>query len=570
MWKEDAAVDMEARTLDAAPGRADEIAEAVNRTDRRAVERADERGARQVRRMMFDETRSRLHVHSSRPSRSAIVRPSAPIRTAFRARSAIVPLGRRRSRYSAFRQRWARGSRDTAKRSTSLAVSPPIRRHSSMASEGNPATCLMRANRSSSTAATSWPSRTRTADTSPWYALRPMMFTRTLPGRTSTRPAAARRWRRSSRDDECSSEKCCCMCMSAAAPMRARSAGSEKSRTIAVVELLARVAVDNQSVDSVPDDLVGRSVDCDAGFPGPHGLEIDQAEPLTRTGHHEERAARVQIRQRPIIDAPQERDRVTKSTRPGSTGVNRRFEPRPVVAVARDDEFRGRHAWRTAGQTSMSASWPLYRSFDDRRPTISANPSSSSAGAPRRHADPRRTGHDRQRCQSRVGSSEFTDSELRNADDAIRELERATLARADPGPHFDPDQKIDDAGAATADQHGERRQVQMKHEDVKLGSSRAPRSTSFDSRSVHDSHARSRTSSTSGTHGADARRASTLRRSSSRRHERGLSRPAGQARKFRQRRRWRASIRAFVVSSSLDSRHQDACAARNDRAVADR
>src|SRR5262245_51428626 len=45
-----------------------------------------------------------------------------------------------------------------------------------IASVGKPAQCFTRRKRSSSTAATSWPSRTNAADTSPWYALIPKTY----------------------------------------------------------------------------------------------------------------------------------------------------------------------------------------------------------------------------------------------------------------------------------------------------------------------------------------------------------------------------------------------------------
>jgi hypothetical protein len=54
---EDAAIDSERAAGGASPRRAHEIAEAVNRAHCRLVERADERGARQVRGVMLDETR---------------------------------------------------------------------------------------------------------------------------------------------------------------------------------------------------------------------------------------------------------------------------------------------------------------------------------------------------------------------------------------------------------------------------------------------------------------------------------------------------------------------------------
>src|ERR1700678_1213693 len=44
------------------------------------------------------------------------------------------------------------------------------------ASKGNPAQCLMRFNRSSSSAAIRYPSRSNAADASPWNALSPRMF----------------------------------------------------------------------------------------------------------------------------------------------------------------------------------------------------------------------------------------------------------------------------------------------------------------------------------------------------------------------------------------------------------
>ena len=46
---------------------------------------------------------------------------------------------------------------------------------------GSEVSCLMRVKRSSSTAATSWPSTMSAAEASPWYALIPRMFTRWHP-----------------------------------------------------------------------------------------------------------------------------------------------------------------------------------------------------------------------------------------------------------------------------------------------------------------------------------------------------------------------------------------------------
>src|SRR5256885_375931 len=57
--------------------------------------------------------------------------------------------------------------RETAKISTFVAVIPPISRHAPIARCGKPVMCLIRRNRSSSTAAISLPSRTSAADTSP-------------------------------------------------------------------------------------------------------------------------------------------------------------------------------------------------------------------------------------------------------------------------------------------------------------------------------------------------------------------------------------------------------------------
>src|SRR5438876_9108376 len=57
--------------------------------------------------------------------------------------------------------------------SSSFGSMPASCRHQAAASDGNPATCLMRLKRSSSAAATSSPSITRAAAASPWKALSP-------------------------------------------------------------------------------------------------------------------------------------------------------------------------------------------------------------------------------------------------------------------------------------------------------------------------------------------------------------------------------------------------------------
>ena len=59
MREEDAAVDRQRRTGHASPGRADEVAESVDRADSGLVERRRERCAREVRRVMLDEPRPR-------------------------------------------------------------------------------------------------------------------------------------------------------------------------------------------------------------------------------------------------------------------------------------------------------------------------------------------------------------------------------------------------------------------------------------------------------------------------------------------------------------------------------
>ena len=68
---------------------------------------------------------------------------------------------------SPFRRRFAFGSRLTATWRTSAPPMPAMSSTLRMASVGKPAQCFTRRNRSSSTAATSWPSRTNAADTSP-------------------------------------------------------------------------------------------------------------------------------------------------------------------------------------------------------------------------------------------------------------------------------------------------------------------------------------------------------------------------------------------------------------------
>src|SRR5258708_28240348 len=85
--------------------------------------------------------------------------------------------GFRASRPS-FLQKCAFGSRETATCSSSRESVPS--RQARAASAGNPAQCLMRLKRSSSTAATSCPSESSAAEASPWNALRPRMFTNSV------------------------------------------------------------------------------------------------------------------------------------------------------------------------------------------------------------------------------------------------------------------------------------------------------------------------------------------------------------------------------------------------------
>ncbi len=61
MRKEDAAIDLQRPSAEAAPRRADEVAEPVDGADGRLVERAHERRARQMGGMVFDHARPRAH-----------------------------------------------------------------------------------------------------------------------------------------------------------------------------------------------------------------------------------------------------------------------------------------------------------------------------------------------------------------------------------------------------------------------------------------------------------------------------------------------------------------------------
>ena len=127
--EEHAPVDGQTRAGHAAPGRADEVAEAVDRADRRLVERRRRTrrwrgapgGARRI-------ARAAARRASSRSSALAIVAGSARRLARLRARDATVPFGRCLSRNSALRHRCARGSRDTANTSTSDGARPPISR----------------------------------------------------------------------------------------------------------------------------------------------------------------------------------------------------------------------------------------------------------------------------------------------------------------------------------------------------------------------------------------------------------------------------------------------------------
>lgn len=77
-------------------------------------------------------------------------------------------LGRVVSVKTALPRRGARGMRETAKWSIAPASTPATLRHASMARSGKPAQGFTRRKRSSSTAATSRPSLTITAEALPW------------------------------------------------------------------------------------------------------------------------------------------------------------------------------------------------------------------------------------------------------------------------------------------------------------------------------------------------------------------------------------------------------------------
>ena len=185
------------------PRRADEVAEAVDRADGRVVERRDEERAREMRRMVLDP----VNLRSRRVGRETErlgerLRNRADLPVVVRAVPEQTAGRQHRGCEPGLAPRCARGLRETATWSMSRPVMPAIARHARIASRGNPATCLIRRKRSSSTAATSTPSRSRTADTSPWYALMPRMNIavpttavarrRPAPRRRRARPAPGR------------------------------------------------------------------------------------------------------------------------------------------------------------------------------------------------------------------------------------------------------------------------------------------------------------------------------------------------------------------------------------------
>jgi hypothetical protein len=147
---------------------ADEVAESVDRADRRLVEPAGVEGAGQVRGMVLDRAGAGGHVPRGQPERGS----SAALKIALPRR--VSPVGAKERAAWAVRQgepcllpevrTWKTRHREDV---DLVGRAPAIRRQASIASVGTPAQCLIRRNRSSSTAATSVPSRSNAAETSP-------------------------------------------------------------------------------------------------------------------------------------------------------------------------------------------------------------------------------------------------------------------------------------------------------------------------------------------------------------------------------------------------------------------
>ena len=127
--EEHAVDDVEARARPRADRDADEVAEAVDRADRRVVERAHEERAGQMRRMMLDVPHLVATAAGSRAR--ALATTSAIPALLRRGRAILSPssalAGRCRKAKSAFRSRWTRRPRATANTSTSDGEAPASR-----------------------------------------------------------------------------------------------------------------------------------------------------------------------------------------------------------------------------------------------------------------------------------------------------------------------------------------------------------------------------------------------------------------------------------------------------------
>src|SRR5215470_20001638 len=98
-------------------------------------------------------------------------------------------------------------------------------------------------------------------------------------------------------------------------------------------QVLAAAGIDDQSGDTVFDDLGGGAAPADAGFAGTHGLEKNQPESLVPAGHREQPARPVQIGELTIVNRAKEADGARDAERRDA-----RFEARSVVPVTDNDK----------------------------------------------------------------------------------------------------------------------------------------------------------------------------------------------------------------------------------------
>ena len=366
--KEHAAVDVNGRSCQPSPRRADEIAEPVDRTHRRLVERADERGAGDVRRVVFDVAHAGADVvlvEADRGSDGAGQPPDAgdvaqavadrPPGTVLEEKQRLAPQMR------------AGISRD-GEHVDVAAVEPSHAETLGDGASGKPATCLMRRKRSSSTA-----------------AIEPAVADEDR-GDVTVVGVQAENVHDAFRARQAALESPRKPCLKAGIgegrqkPLPPGSAEADASswlveqREHGSRQIVRLIGFHDQASHAVANDFFGRAVGADARFPRAHRLEKHETETLV-AARHAPGSGTVRTA-RPVRDRPTRPANVTACDMPSDAA--RDFEP---PAIGR--RHRQRPASRPACVRATPARCPAARRAPcTARPPTSA-PRSGRAGSGR-------------------------------------------------------------------------------------------------------------------------------------------------------------------------------------------